>query len=409
MSKQVQIRKDTATNLAAATPATGELGYDITNKRLVVGDGSTAGGILIPSFNDDHLRAFSTATASGTNTYTASLTPASLALTAGLEINVTFTNANTASSTLNLDTHGAATIQKMGASGLENLVSGDIVAGGVYKLIYTGSVWRLFGAGGGGGLASVSQGDINTSTGSVSYTASGNQILPGGEYGFHPQTRSQYDYVAYDAYMGGRNTNGLAWTSYSSRLYLQEVSNFSSVTRAYAQQRYVTSSPPFDMGDGQVQGFFFGLVNKNGDLCETWCADVPPWAYNGPTKITADKVDKNGDKYRRILKTTPEEILENPRVELQYEYELITHKIKNADMGLYPHPFGEELLTDKTVVLFNPMCPCIGKLLEAQNQGHAEEVQEILNWFKPDNDKLKRRGPRGVMQCGYQLKKPKKD
>ena len=44
-ANQVQIRRDTAGNLATSTPATGEVGYDTTNKRLVVGDGSTSGGI----------------------------------------------------------------------------------------------------------------------------------------------------------------------------------------------------------------------------------------------------------------------------------------------------------------------------------------------------------------------------
>lgn len=41
---QMQLRRDTAVNLAAATPAQGELGVDTTRNRLAVGDGSTAGG-----------------------------------------------------------------------------------------------------------------------------------------------------------------------------------------------------------------------------------------------------------------------------------------------------------------------------------------------------------------------------
>ena len=41
---QVQVRADTATNLAAATPAAAELGVDSTRNRLAVGDGLTAGG-----------------------------------------------------------------------------------------------------------------------------------------------------------------------------------------------------------------------------------------------------------------------------------------------------------------------------------------------------------------------------
>lgn len=44
MSVQVKHRRDSAANIAAFTPAQGELVVDTTNNRVVVGDGSTAGG-----------------------------------------------------------------------------------------------------------------------------------------------------------------------------------------------------------------------------------------------------------------------------------------------------------------------------------------------------------------------------
>ena len=44
MSVQVQLRRDTASNIASFTPAQGEGIVDLTNNRFVVGDGSTAGG-----------------------------------------------------------------------------------------------------------------------------------------------------------------------------------------------------------------------------------------------------------------------------------------------------------------------------------------------------------------------------
>ena len=42
---EMQIRADTAANLAAATPALAEFGMDTTRSRIVIGDGSTLGGI----------------------------------------------------------------------------------------------------------------------------------------------------------------------------------------------------------------------------------------------------------------------------------------------------------------------------------------------------------------------------
>ena len=44
MSQQLQLRRDTATNIAGFTPAQGEVLVDTTNHRLTVGDGATAGG-----------------------------------------------------------------------------------------------------------------------------------------------------------------------------------------------------------------------------------------------------------------------------------------------------------------------------------------------------------------------------
>jgi hypothetical protein len=44
MSVQVKRRRDTAANIAGFTPAQGELIVDVTNNRVIVGDGSTVGG-----------------------------------------------------------------------------------------------------------------------------------------------------------------------------------------------------------------------------------------------------------------------------------------------------------------------------------------------------------------------------
>src|SRR4051794_21312829 len=81
---QTQIRRDTATNLSAATPAEGELGYDKTNKRPVIGDGATLGGIKIPSAKDVQNQTFQYATVGGTaNAITLTHSPARTAYAAG--------------------------------------------------------------------------------------------------------------------------------------------------------------------------------------------------------------------------------------------------------------------------------------------------------------------------------------
>lgn len=45
MSDQLQLRRDTQANVAAATPAAGELALDTTRNALLIGDGATPGGL----------------------------------------------------------------------------------------------------------------------------------------------------------------------------------------------------------------------------------------------------------------------------------------------------------------------------------------------------------------------------
>ena len=44
MSVQIKRRRDSAANIASFTPAQGEIVVDLTNNRMIVGDGSTVGG-----------------------------------------------------------------------------------------------------------------------------------------------------------------------------------------------------------------------------------------------------------------------------------------------------------------------------------------------------------------------------
>jgi len=52
MSVQVKHRRDSAANIAAFTPAQGELIVDTTNNRVIVGDGATAGGFAAAKLSE---------------------------------------------------------------------------------------------------------------------------------------------------------------------------------------------------------------------------------------------------------------------------------------------------------------------------------------------------------------------
>jgi len=88
------------------------------------------------------------AVASGTNTY--AVTIAGYTLEEGKTVKIKFTNANTSASTLNINSLGAKAIKKSNGN---DLSSGNIKAGQICNLVYTGSVFQLLGEGGEYGTA----------------------------------------------------------------------------------------------------------------------------------------------------------------------------------------------------------------------------------------------------------------
>ncbi|MFN3827778.1 MAG: hypothetical protein ACK4NR_09165 [Micavibrio sp.] len=276
---------------------------------------------------------------------------------------------------------------------------------------------------GAGGLSSVSQGDLNTSTGTLSQS-----ITENGAYGSvivvdsfrhdDPSDGNDSGYITRlgrlqstvdSGWQGGTITRSLVGTlpggSYGFYPQCRRVNGLGgSNFTFYAQQRYITASPPFDLGDGDVEGFLFLLMNRDGTVAGHYFADVPPWGYNGPTDIRAAKINrKTGKKFRRVRKPiSVQAILDG--ADIEYQYEEITQKIKNADMELIPHPFAG-IGPDQTVVLVDPMNAKIGKLLALQNLG--ENITKMIHdgYIFADNRPLeKRKGPCGVMQCGLRIK-----
>ncbi len=104
------------------------------------------------------------ATATGTDTYAATIVPAPTAyITNGVYL-ITFTNGNTGASTLNLNTLGAKSLVKNTATAL---ASGDIPAGKQLLCVYDGTNFQVIGIAGSGSLAtpvSIANGGTNSGT-----------------------------------------------------------------------------------------------------------------------------------------------------------------------------------------------------------------------------------------------------
>jgi hypothetical protein len=141
---QTQLRRDTATNLAAATPAAGEPFYDITNKHLGVGDGATAGGIPHASAADVQKQSYIYPTVGGTaNAITLTNSPAVGSYTDGLKLTFKASSSNTSTVTVNVDGLGNKNLYKMNSGALTALASGDLISGGVYEIFYDGTQFQV--------------------------------------------------------------------------------------------------------------------------------------------------------------------------------------------------------------------------------------------------------------------------
>lgn len=235
----------------------------------------------------------------------------------------------------------------------------------------------------------VHRSELDTSSGTVgSSSATGSLFtLPGGEYGFYPQITTLNTSDRMTAQIASNNSTG---SSYGTRIFL--VSNEDPDEGAWARQRYINSSPPIDMGDGNVPLFFFAKVDSFGRVIMSYSADVPPWLYNGPTNAAPDFVMKNGIKKKVIRNIDP--------VTKRVTKELVDFDsdLKNADMEIIPHPF----MGDKnagTIILLDP--PSTEELLDLHEAG--EEIHKLIkdDYIRIDNKKLNRCGPQGVMPVGF--------
>jgi hypothetical protein len=423
MATQLQIRRDTATDLALVTPVVGEVGMDITNKRLILGDGDRAGGTPHANFFDIINQTFQAAVVTGTANAIALTVPyAPDTYVEPMRVVFKIAITNTGAVTVNVNGEGALALKRYVSGVKTALVAGELAANQYVSAVYDGVDFVI--EGGIGGITSVSQGDLNTSSGVVSVTSSGSVVLPGGQYGFFPQLRANAAGYGVIAQLYGSGTSyvqrlamvcvnsdtlsAIDINSGSSEYFTMAVgaSDAGVAGTAYAQQRYVSASPPFDMGDGEAAGFMFALVNAAGVAKAFYFADVPPWAYNGPTDIRADyQCPATGRKFRRKVDATIAGIMSGRKrcrpgrdyLQSKGDLEEITQDIKQRDMKLIPHPFAGHA-SDLKPILIDPMNSKLGDLLAYQAAGGAGDLIAAIEAGKIrfDNTALKRHAPPGV-------------
>lgn len=404
---QTKLRRGTSSQVNSMTPAEAEVVVDLSNDRLHLGDGITAGGVILPNAYDLQMNTFGFVTAGGTaNAITGTLAPPIASYAQPLAIKVKITATNTNAVTINLNGLGTRAVTKISGGSIVPLIAGDLVNGGIYELVYDGTQFIVLGAM--GGLVLVGQGELKTSQGTFSGTTSylvvggtGNYLAagsvsvarPGGSYGFGIESAysTVYSNTAAGWWYGSNSSSYLAYAV--PWLYASNISPIG--TLSFGRERYITASPPYDLGDGEVGGFIFLLVDNDGKIVSHYAADTPPWAYNGPTDIRAThKCPVTGNKFQQVMKKrTFEQIMDGAPIE--YQTREVTDKIKNADMKLIPHPFGE-IPEGYHVVLLDPMDDKTQRIIEYQNAGGSDWTETLTNGKITIGDECARCGPKGV-------------
>lgn len=223
-----------------------------------------------------------------------------------------------------------------------------------------------------------------------------------GEYGFNNQTRMQD--TSGRAYVSTTGTNGStergeAFAGHTDYRSYVTCAVGTTGERSYARVRYITGSPPYNLGDGEVFLFVWLKLSSSGDIITTQTSRTPPWAYNGPTNITADRYDTNGKGYKTIARIN--EI--NGSIET-YEQE-VDFDFKNSDMDLIPHPFVN-VQPDENIILLDP--PDTLYIMELFEMG--ESIIDLMDkdYLRLDNETIKRSTPRGVTASKFKWKNSRK-
>lgn len=145
-TKQVQIRRGTASQCDSIIPVEGELLVDTTNDRIRVGDGTLQGGYHITNSQDIQNQEVVYAQVGGTaNTITLTLSPAPTSYTEGMAIEFKAAGNNVAGGvSVNINGLGSTSLQGISSSGsIGALEVGAIRQNYIYRIVYDGTRFLL--------------------------------------------------------------------------------------------------------------------------------------------------------------------------------------------------------------------------------------------------------------------------
>lgn len=259
--------------------------------------------------------------------------------------------------------------------------------------------------------SSVGQSQLKTTT------ASGSMNLAHASAGTYTLTGSTYAWWTASGYLG--SSGGWSFSNGNTAAGAIGIMNSSGLFQTfYVDERYVQTSPPYNLGDGVVPLFVTLMLDGSGAIVGSCVAPDPVWAYNGPTDIVPDRYTRDGRAYKRVRILPPEfrgvkladladaarERLLDALAAAPVEEVEITQAMKNADMPLIPHPWVGNDLTGRTIVLLDPVSPFVERLALIHERG--ESVRDLLlgGQIVLNNVPLSRAAPPGVQVVGARFR-----
>ena len=248
-----------------------------------------------------------------------------------------------------------------------------------------------------GGAVGQAQLKTTTASGSLNLNngVSGNYTLTGGAYSWWTAgSTGQWDFENGDTAAG-----------------VLGVGNFGAGNSTfYVDERYVQASPPWNLGNGDIALFIFGLMASDGTLRSVSVAPDPVWGNNGPTNIQPERWQglRAFRRYPEIEGLAVQDAFKNRAVlqrflALQSPIDVfwreVTMSVKNADMPLFPHPWIGNDLTDLTPILIAPTSALIDRLALLHADQGAREIRRLIEagYLDIGNTPLALNAPPGVM------------
>lgn len=161
------------------------------------------------------------------------------------------------------------------------------------------------------------------------------------------------------------------------------------------QFNYLTASPPWNLGEGDMAFFAYALFDDaTGTMIQSHLCVDPPWRRTHPGKrlfLRRSIVDAVGDPAK--LEELHQD-LDNPRWTSHHEAES-DQAFKNAFMPAIPHPFMD--VAGKTVVMIDPLSKTAERLRTLMDAGENLPMMLHKGYLQINrSQEVKRVGPPGV-------------